>query len=250
MRGIDISSGSGNVDFKALRAAGYEFVIPRAGYGSDVSQVDKRFHEYVDGALSAGLHVGAYWFIYARTLDEAETNGAVFVEAVKRWRGRLDMPLYIDYEYDSTRYYEQETGIKETRDTATEYIRRAADVVERAGYYTGVYLNPDYMKNHVDMNRLRQYTLWLAQWQVAEPSYQCGIWQSAGDTKIPQATGGVDLNECYMYYPTVIRRVGLNGFKPEPAPQATGLTEETKRGDRWELVTTSDNIVIKLGGKC
>ena len=249
MKGIDISEGSGKVDFRELKGEGYEFVICRAGYGSDASQVDKRFHEYVKGALDAGLHVGAYWFIYARTLDEAEANGKAFLDVVGYWPSRLDMPLFIDYEYDSTRYYEQETGIKESRDTATEYIRRAADVVERAGYYTGVYLNPDYIKNHVDMNRLRQYTLWLAQWQVSEPSYQCGIWQKSGDTKISQATGGVDLNECFTDYPTVIRRVGLNGFKPEPAPQATGLTEETKSGDRWELITTSDNIVIKLGGK-
>lgn len=249
MRGIDISGGTGKVDFKALKNVGYEFVIPRAGYGSNVKQVDKNFHNYVGDALAAGLHVGAYWFIYARTLQEAEQNANAFLEVVDGWRGRLDMPLYIDYEYDSTRYYEQKTGKKETRETATEYIERAAAVVERAGYYTGVYLNPDYIKNHVYFERLRDYTLWLAQWKVSGPSYTCGIWQKSGDTKIPQATGNVDLNVCYRDFPTIIRRNGFNGFKPQPEPQTAGITEGGKSGDRWEIVASHDGILIKLGGK-
>lgn len=248
MRGIDISSGSGYVDYKALKAAGYEFVIPRAGYGSHIEQTDNRLHEYVNGALSAGLHVGAYWFIYARSLAEAETNAYTFLDAVRPFSGRLDMPLYIDYEYDSTRYYEEQTGKKETRETATEFIRRAAEIVEKAGYYSGIYLNPDYIRHHVDYDKLSHYALWLAQWQVDKPSYPCGIWQSSGDTMIPEASGGVDLDICYVDYPTVIRRFGLNGFAPNPAPQTNGLTEESRRGDRWELVTTDDNIIIKLGG--
>lgn len=246
MKGIDISEGTGNVDFKALKAAGYEFVIARAGYGSDVKQTDRRFHAYVGDALSAGLHVGAYWFIYARTLDEAEQNAKCFLEVVSGWKGRLDMPLYIDYEYDSTRYYEQETGIKEKRETATEYIRRAAEIVEAAGYYSGVYLNPDYIRNHVNLDNLRDFTLWLAQWGVPEPSYKCDLWQTAGDTKIIQASGGVDLNECFEDFPTIIRRTGLNGFRPDPAPQASG---GTAIGDYWEIIDTGDGYYIKLGRK-
>ena len=112
MKGIDISAGSGAVDFKALKETGYEFVICRAGFGSKVKQVDKNFNAYVGDALQAGLHVGTYWFIYARDLEEARENARVFAETVKGWSGRLDMPMYIDYEYDSTAYYEKQTGKK------------------------------------------------------------------------------------------------------------------------------------------
>lgn len=247
MRGIDISAGSGRVDFKALKKQGYEFVIARAGYGSDVKQTDLNFHNYVAEALAADLHVGAYWFIYARTMDEADENAKCFLQVVERYKGLLDMPLYIDYEYDSTRYYEQETGKKETRESATEYIRRAAEHVEKSGYYSGVYLNPDYIRNHVNLNELNHYTLWLAEWGTSKPSYDCGIWQRAGDTKIPEASGGVDLNECYCDFPTVIRRLGLNGFKPDAAPQASGSVMSS--GDRWEIVDNGKGITINLGGR-
>lgn len=246
MLGIDISRGSGNVYFSALKRAGYEFVIPRAGYGLSATQVDKNFHTYVQGALDAGLHVGAYWFIYARTVNEAEENAKAFLNVVERWRGKLDMPLYIDYEYDSTRYFEQETGAKETRDFATSCIKRAAQIVEDAGYYTGVYLNPDYIKNHVNFENLKSYTLWLAQWNVEKPSYDCGLWQRRGDTYIAEATGGVDLDVCYNDFPTVIRRFGLNGFIPDAAPQATS---NSKTGDKWEIVDDGAGLTIKLGGR-
>lgn len=243
MLGIDISQGTGTVNFKALKSAGYEFVIVRAGFGSDIRQTDARFHSFVGDALAAGLHVGAYWFIYARTIDEAEQNGKCFLEAVEPWRGRLDMPLYIDYEYDSTRYYEQETGAAENRETATAFIKRAAQVVEDGGYYTGIYLNPDYIKNHVRLDDLRSYTLWLAQWGASKPSYDCGLWQSAGDTRIPEASGNVDLNTCYTDFPTVIRRLGLNGFSPEAAPQASAVIDH---GEKWEIVNDGTGLAIKL----
>ena len=247
MLGIDVSSGSGKIDFKALKAAGYEFVIARAGYGSDVRQTDARFHSYVGDALVAGLHVGAYWFIYARTVDEAVKNAECFVEVVSGWRGRLDMPLYIDYEYDSTRYYEQEVGVNENREIATEYIRQAAKYVEKCGYYSGVYLNPDYIENHVDLPKLSHFTLWLAQWGAKGPSYDCGLWQTHGDTKIPEAAGGVDLNQCFVDFPTVIRRTGLNGFKATETPQTESISGIS--GDRWEVVDTGNGYTVKLGGK-
>lgn len=247
MRGIDISSGTGAVNFQALKAAGYEFVIARAGYGSSITQADARFHGYVRDALDAGLHVGAYWFIYARTLDEAVENAKCFVEVCNHYRGRLDMPLYIDYEYDSTRYYEQEVGVKEHRAIATEYIRQAAEYVEKCGYYSGVYLNPDYIKNHVDLPKLSHFTLWLAQWGAERPAYDCGIWQTHGDTKIPEAAGGVDLNQCFVDFPTTIRRNGLNGYKATETPQAESASGAS--GDKWEVVDTGDGYTIKLGGK-
>lgn len=216
MRGIDISEG-GAVDFNALKAAGYEFVIPRAGWGSAKTdkQKDKDFHDNVMRAVAAGLHVGAYWFIYARSVSEAQENALRFHERLEPYKGLIDMPVYIDYEYDSTRYYEQQTGQKETKDFATAAISAAALQMEHLGWYSGVYLNPDYIKNHVNYSYLQQFTMWLAEWKDVnrQPSYQCGIWQYSGDSRIPEARGAVDLNICYQDFPTVIREKGLNGFK-------------------------------------
>lgn len=216
-KGIDISQGSGNVDFHALKQSGYDFVICRAGWGSSASQKDARLDDYVRLAHDAGLHIGAYWFIYARSIPEAQKNGMCFAEVCEKYKGILDMPLYIDYENDSTRYYQQETKQAETRDFATGAIVAAVTELESRGWYSGYYVNLDYYKNRINADYLKDFALWLALWRDSgsSPEVNCGIWQYSGDTKIAEASGGVDLNFSYVDYPEVIRRVGLNGFKAE-----------------------------------
>lgn len=227
MRGIDISQGSGRVDFSALKNDGYNFVIVRAGYGSNISQKDIKFDEYVQGAKNAGLYVGAYWFIYARSTQEAIENGRCFAAICEKYKGILDMPLYIDYENDSTRYYEQETKRAETKETATDYILAACAEVEKNEWYTGYYVNLDYYNNHIISEKLKGYTLWLALWRDFKnaPSIPCGIWQYSGDTKTKYASGGIDLDYSYYDYPAVIRKHGLNGFE-----KVTGQLDDEQIG--------------------
>ena len=244
MKGIDISAGSG-VDFHALKKAGYEFVIARAGWGSYAKQKDGDFHNNVMQAAAAGLHVGAYWFMYFRNLPEAQQNAAAFNEVLEPYRGILDMPVYLDYEGDTTRYYEQNSGAKETKDTATAALNIACSQMERYGWFTGYYCNLDYLRNHFKEGDLVQYTRWLAYWSSRKPDVACDIWQSAGDAKIVEARGKVDHDECYRDFPTIIRRAGLNGFKPDSAPQAN-VTRRS--GDRWEIVDDGTDITIRLGG--
>ena len=245
MKGIDISAGS-KVDFHALKKAGYEFVIARAGWGSFAKQKDNDFHENVMQAAAAGLHVGAYWFMYFKNLPEAQQNAAAFNEVLEPYKGILDMPVYFDYEGDTTRYYNQNNPSgKETKDVATSALTIAGFQMERYGWYTGYYCNLDYLKNHFIESDLSHFTRWLALWSSRKPDTPCDIWQSAGDVKITEARGKVDLNECYKDFPTAIRRAGLNGFKPDNAPQAI-VTRRS--GDRWEIVYDDTNIKITLEG--
>ena len=222
MKGIDISDGSG-VNFVALKNAGYDFVIARAGWGSAKTdrQIDRDFHNNVMGAIAAGLHIGAYWFIYARSVPEAQENAMRFAETLEPYKGLLDMPVYIDYEYDSTRYYNEQTENTETKDFVTTAISVAAAQMEHFGYFTGVYLNPDYIKNHVFFDDLTHFSLWLAEWKSPEtkPSYDCAMWQYAGDSELPGiASGAVDLNTCYKDFPKIIKDAGMNGFHKTNSP--------------------------------
>lgn len=213
MIGIDISSGCG-VRFDRLKENGIQFAIIRAGFGSSVSQVDADFHRNVAECIKCGIHFGAYWFIYCSDVEEAIHNARCFDEVISPYRGKMDMPVYIDYEYDSTRYYNQYSGKRETKEIATKIIYESALYMEEKGYYSGVYLNPDYIQNHVNYNDLQRYTLWLAEWKQSSltPSYTCDMWQYSGDTAVEYASGKVDLNRCYTHFPSTIRAYGLNGF--------------------------------------
>jgi len=63
IKGIDISAYQGtSVNFKALVAAGYKFIICRCGVGNGAK--DKVYDKNIAGAKAVGLKVMAYHFIY------------------------------------------------------------------------------------------------------------------------------------------------------------------------------------------
>lgn len=248
MKGIDVCVGR-TINFKALKKAGYDFAIFRAGVGSVATQKDKSFDSYMTQALEAGLHIGAYWFIYARSIPEAQQNAIAFNEVLKPYRGMIDLPVYIDYEYDSTRYYEQQTGRKETKDFATAAIQQAALQMQNLGWYTGLYLNPDYIRNRVNYDALKMFTLWLAQWKKFDnnPAYSCEMWQYSGSTMIPESVGSVDLNHCFDdNFPQAIRDGGYNGFtktetSPDDIPKLPEDFEVGGHGIYGRSITIFDN---------
>ena len=83
MNGIDVSYHQGKIDWKAVRQAGIDFAILRAGYGSSAAQKDKCFDANARGALEAGLHIGAYWFSYAVTPEDARLEARACREGVQ-----------------------------------------------------------------------------------------------------------------------------------------------------------------------
>ena len=45
IKGIDVSTWQGNIDFGKVKASGIDFVIIRAGYGRETSQKDNCFEQ-------------------------------------------------------------------------------------------------------------------------------------------------------------------------------------------------------------
>ena len=83
------------IDFNHIKMNSPAVVI-RAGYGNQISQKDEKFEEYYKNAKANGLKVGAYWYSYARTSEEAikEVRAFIYVIADKQF----DMPIVFDIE--------------------------------------------------------------------------------------------------------------------------------------------------------
>ena len=83
------------IDFRDFKMKSPAVVI-RAGYGNQISQKDEKFEEYYKNAKANGLKVGAYWYSYARTSEEAikEVRAFIYVIADKQF----DMPIVFDIE--------------------------------------------------------------------------------------------------------------------------------------------------------
>lgn len=216
---IDISSHNGNVDFKKVKEDGIDGVIVRGGYGSNT--VDKNFHINVKNALANGLHVGVYWFGYAYSDALAVTEAKYCLSVLKAYEGKLDLPIFYDWEYDSYNYAKKTGGVTPTKAKVSSWVESFCNTIEKAGYFAGVYGNVDYLTNYFDANVKTKYTIWVAQWATkCTYSGDYGIWQYGAETnKIDSKTvngisGVVDKDYCYVDYPSIIAKKGLNGYTP------------------------------------
>lgn len=100
---IDTSNGNETeLDYAAIKNAGIPGVILRAGYGSDINQKDASFDKGYQMAKDAGLSVGAYWFNYFRSEDDARAEAETFLRVCD---GKdLALGMWSDYEEDTIAY--------------------------------------------------------------------------------------------------------------------------------------------------
>lgn len=184
---IDISYCQKNINFNAVKADGIEAVIIRAGYGRETSQKDSQFENHYSGAKAAGFKVGAYWYSYADSVDDARSEARACLSILN---GRsLDMPIYYDLEDNS------QTGLGKS--TLTDMAVAFCEEIKAGGYRTGVYANLNWFRNYLDYDYLKsKYSIWLAQY-ASNNNLDCDIWQNASDGDISGISGNVDTNIIY-----------------------------------------------------
>ena len=221
---IDVSTHQGTINWAQVKASGVDGVIIRAGYGRESDQKDARFDEYYVGAKAVGLPVGTYHYSYAKSTAEVLKES----DAMLNWmKGKqFELPVYFDAE---------ETGI------TTDMVIAYCDKLEKAGYFVGVYANKHWLTNILDYDRIKRFTVWVAQYNsTCTLGKAHDMWQYSSSGRVAGISGNVDMNHCYRDFAALIKSAGLNGYSAgtasapaTPAP-STGL--KYKIGD---VVTVS-----------
>ncbi|MFM1580739.1 GH25 family lysozyme [Helcococcus bovis] len=213
MKAIDTSSWNQDLDFEKIKKDGIEGIIIRAGYGSNSR--DKYFVKNVKKALEYGLSVGAYWFMYCTNVEEAIKEADYFNVYLQEFKGKLTLPVFADYEYDSERYARQ-VGVNVTPSLRTAMVKAFCERLQSYGWYVGNYANLDYIKNKWNQIELDKFDLWYADWrEFPDTDYvrKSGIHQYTENG--PQYGSGIattDMNTINKNYPKIIRDSGLNGL--------------------------------------
>lgn len=198
MNGFDISKHNGSIDFNKVKADGYDFVIIRAGYGK--STKDSRFDENIRKALNAGLKVGAYWFIYAKTSNDILGNVKMAHAVLNNWKDKITMGVWADYEYDSDKYVGRMLSVQER----TAWVKAFIEGMKNNGYDCGVYANPDYLDNK--FGNLKSYKLWIARYTDnvdKVKDYNPVMWQYSSTGKVAGINGNVDIDRIMEWNTTV-----------------------------------------------
>lgn len=212
-KGIDVSTWQGNIDWNKVKADGIEFAMLRSSFGKEnpSQQTDNKFWQNYNGAKAAGVPIGVYHYSYATTVEDAKKEADFFLSIVKGCK--FEYPVAFDIEDASQMYLGKQL--------ITDIIMTFCERVQAAGYYVSVYTNLDWISNRIDMNRVKVFDIWLAQWS-SQPTYggSFGMWQYTSKGSVNGISGNVDMNIAYYDYPTIIKNAGLNGFtnsgeKPE-----------------------------------
>lgn len=206
-QGADISKYNGNVNMKLAKQNGMDFVILKAGSG--YSGEDPKFQQNYRNAKAAGLNVGAYWYSYAVNVEEAKEEAVRYLKILKN--KQFEYPVYLDFEDPSQ--------LRIPTKTKTDMAIAFMSILEKNGYYTGLYSSGYWINNQFERNRLKDYDIWIAHWHVTRPNCftpDYGMWQFTNKSKIKgvpdTGEGGVDMNYSYKNYPKIIKDAKLNNF--------------------------------------
>ena len=209
-QGIDVSYHNGTLDWSTIKAAGVDFAILRAayrGYGTEGTLVrDAKFAEYMQGAMSQGIPVGAYIYSQAITTAEAVQEANYILNIVRGYS--LDLPIVFDYEFagvKSGRLDSAWSSGKLNKSKMTDIALAFCDTIKNAGYDAMVYANKTFLSKNLDHEVIENagYDVWLAHY-TTNTNYtgDYKIWQYTSSGKIPGIANKVfDCN--FMYSGTI-----------------------------------------------
>lgn len=219
--GIDVSRWQGNFNFEKAKAEGVKYVIIKAG-GSDAGRYkDSKFETYYAQCKQLGLPVGAYYFGKDMNTSEAAASANHFLNLIKD--KTFEYPIYYDVEGAMINNL--------NKNTLTPIVDIFCSIIEKAGYYAGIYSSQSFFNNNMNDAQLKKYTHWVAAWSGSKPTLRSGaavdLWQFGGETNRIRSNkvAGVtcDQDYCYVDFPAVMKKAGLNGYKKESAPEAEHL---------------------------
>jgi len=193
--GVDVSTYQGDIDWQQVADSGIKFAIIRLGYrgyGTGALVEDKYFRANLQGALSAGLDVGVYFFSQALNAEEAVEEANFVLERIRGYD--ITMPVVFDWEYIS----EEARTANMDRRTLTDCYKAFCDHIAAAGYTPMSYFNTFQSRKDIYIQELEQYPYWLALYshRMTFP-YKIDMWQYTCTGRVPGIAGDVDIN---MYF--------------------------------------------------
>ncbi len=191
--GIDVSVHQGAIDWNAVAADGVDFAIIRIGNRGateGIVYLDERYEANMQGAATAGIPVGVYFFSQAVSVEEAEEE-ADFVLAML---GGAELAYPVVYDHEPVAGIEGRAD-NLSRTQMTENARAFCSRISDAGYEPMLYGNKSDIAKY-DLDELAGIDVWFAEYGAPVPSgqFDFSIWQYSNAGTVAGIETSVDLN--------------------------------------------------------
>ena len=190
MIGLDISEHNGYIDFPKLKRERPEidFLIIRIGWignKKNKNTLDTYFEDYYKRAKENGYKIGFYVYNYCNNLSAMQNACDWILHKIK---GKpIEMPIFLDMEDSSI--------LSAGKDMLTTMSKYFCDFFRNYGYDSGVYANKNWFTNYLDINRLLDYKIWLAEWNDKITfKYKVDLWQYSSNFMFNGKR--FDINKC------------------------------------------------------
>lgn len=204
--GIDVSKYQGDIDWEETKKV-IDFAIIRCGYGSNiVSQDDPLFKRNADYCTKLKIPFGTYLYSYALNVSNAKSEAEHTLRLIKNYK--LEYPIFLDVE--------ERSQLSLPKEDLIEIVKTYCDIIEKAGYYVGIYASLSTFTGILNSSELDKYDKWVAEWNK-DLTYQgkCGMWQYTDNLSLTGVMGRTDGDKSFYDYPKIIRENGLNHLEDD-----------------------------------
>ena len=234
--GIDVSSWQGEIDFSQVKASGIEVVYIKSSEG--FRSVDSYFEQNYANAKNAGLKVGFYHYVTARSVEDAVKQANFFVSTISG--KNPDCKLAMDFESFGS------LGREEINQIALTFMQTVKNV---SGKDVIIY-SDEYNANSTFESNLAIYPLWVAQYEVSEPTVRehwsnWAGWQYTDRGEVPGISSYVDrdkfTNEVFLDDTSEVPDVPTD--KPDENERYTTIT--IRYGDTLSELAIEYNTTVE-----
>ena len=191
---IDVSEYQNEIDWPAVKSAGVEVAIIRAGYrgyGEKAAlRQDKMFEKNMKGAIDAGIEVGVYFFSEAINREEGVEEAKFVLEMLKGYDVKQPVVIDTEYIYDTPGVRANDISVEDR----TAAVVGFCETVKEAGYIPMVYASRDQFLFNLDIEQVGQYEMWLAAYDTPIFPYHTEGYQYSPYGLMKGITGNVDLD--------------------------------------------------------
>lgn len=239
VKGIDVSRYQGSINWRSVAKDGVKFTFIRATCGTTR---DSYFTKNATSAYANGIKVGAYHYATFKNRTQMKKEAALFLSQVKKVN--INYPLVLDIE--ALAY------TKMNKSTVTTLAREFLDILKAEGYSVMLYSYNDFFDTELNMQSLKKYDLWIANYSQIPTSQKHEIWQHTSSGRVNGISGNVDINIAYKNktYATVYAN-GKTSFSGSTSSSSsssgsTSSSSKTSSSSNTSSSTSTSTKTVKV----